>query len=108
MARIIDSDTHVLEHEGMWENFDDGGRMYPYRPLLVNLPPDTSWGVRNAFWLIEGEMYPKSAGRNTFPAHTPTTAIAEMQRTDISLGARQMSDIEERLRDMDKRQVDMQ
>ena len=29
MAGVVDADTHVLEHEAMWENFDDGGEMYP-------------------------------------------------------------------------------
>ncbi len=108
MAGVLDADTHVLEHEGMWEGFDDGGPMYPYRPLLVNLPTDTSWGNRNAFWLIDGEMYPKAAGRNAFPLHTPTTAAAEMERTDISLGARWMTSVSERVGDMDERGVAVQ
>lgn len=108
MPGVVDADTHVLEHEAMWQDFDEGGPMCQYRPLLVSLPTDTSWGVRNAFWLIEGEMYPKSAGRLMFPAHTPTNATAEMARTDIHLGARRMEDVPARLQDMDKRGVDVQ
>lgn len=108
MIGVVDADTHVIEHEGVWDNFDDGGEMYPYRPLLVNLPPDTSWGGRNAFWLVDGEMFPKSAGRNAFPSHSPTKAIFELERTDISLGARQMTDIVDRLHDMDQRGVAIQ
>ena len=107
MPGVVDADTHVLESQDMWENFDDGGEMYPFRPLLVNLPGDTSWGGRNAFWLIDGETYPKSAGNNTFPLHTPTTAIFEMERTDIAVGARQMTDVPTRLKDMDERGVEL-
>ena len=44
MPGVVDADTHVLESQDMWDDFDDGGEMYPYRPLLVNLPGDTSWG----------------------------------------------------------------
>ncbi len=108
MLGAIDADTHVLEHEGMWENFDDGGKMYSHRPLLINLPEDTSWGGRNAFWLIDGEMWPKSAGQRAYASHTPTTALFERERTDIAMGARQMSDIALRLRDMDARGVEVQ
>ena len=108
MAGVVDADTHVLESQDMWENFDDGGEMYTYRPLLVNLPGDTSWGGRNAFWLIDGEMYPKTAGSNTFPLHTPTSAIFEMERTDIAVGARQMTDVPSRLTDMNDRSVEIQ
>ena len=103
MPGVVDADTHVLESQDMWDDFDDGGEMYPYRPLLVNLPGDTSWGGRNAFWLIDGETYPKSAGSNSFPLHTPTTAIFEVERTDIVVGARQMTDVPTRLKDMDDR-----
>jgi predicted TIM-barrel fold metal-dependent hydrolase len=105
---VVDADTHVLEHEGMWEHFDDDGPMYPYRPLLITLPTDTSWGGRNAFWLIDGEMYPKSAGRAPFPLHTPPTAVAELARTDISLGARCLTDLPARTADMDRREVGVQ
>lgn len=108
MAGVVDADTHVLEHEAMWENFDDGGPLHPYRPLLVNLPADTSWVGRNAFWLIDGEMYPKAVGHFAFPLHTPTTAAAEMERTDISLGARWMTNVSDRLGDMDERGVAVQ
>ena len=107
MPGVVDADTHVLESQEMWENFDNGGEMYPYRPLLVNLPGDTSWAGRNAFWLIDGEMYPKSAGSNAFSLHTPTSAIYEMERTDITLGARQMTDVPSRLKDMDERGVEI-
>ncbi len=108
MHGVIDADTHVVEHEGMWDNFDDGGKMYSHRPILVKLPSDTSWGGRNAFFLIDGEMFPKSVGKNKYNSHAPSEADYELARTDISVGARQMTDIESRLNDMDRRGVEMQ
>src|ERR1700688_71531 len=38
MDGVIDADSHVVEHEAIWDDFDDGGALYPYRPLLVTLP----------------------------------------------------------------------
>jgi len=53
-----------------------------------------------------GEMYPKSAGRNTSTLHTPKSAVYEMERTDITVGSRKMSDVPARPKDMEKRGID--
>jgi hypothetical protein len=35
----------------------------PRRPIMLKVPSDTWYGNRDAFWLIDGEIYPKPAGK---------------------------------------------
>ena len=64
MPGIIDADTHISESESMWRLLDK--EMYPRRPIIVSVPDDTLYGNRNAFWLIDGNIFPKPAGRGSF------------------------------------------
>ncbi len=106
MASVIDADTHVIESAGMWELIDK--EMYHRRPVLVKVPGDTLYGSFNAFWLIDGNIFPKPGGKGSFPLHTPSAADREQARRDIELGCRELTDPEARLRDMDKRGVETQ
>ena len=58
MQGIIDADTHISEGEAMWAMLDES--MRPRRPLMLSVPEDTVFANRNAFWLIDGEIYPKA------------------------------------------------
>jgi len=106
MAGIIDSDTHISEGEAMWAMFDK--EMYPRRPVLLKSPEDTLYGPRNAFWLIDGNIFPKPNGKGSFRLITPSASKFELARGDIHLPYREMTDIPGRLRDMDKLGVDTQ
>ena len=69
MKKVVDADTHISESERMWELFDQ--EMYKRRPVLVSVPDDTLYGERNAFWLIDGNIFPKPAGtRRVQPDHS--------------------------------------
>ncbi|HEX9787179.1 MAG TPA: hypothetical protein VGB09_04095, partial [Candidatus Binatia bacterium] len=70
MQGIIDADTHISEGEAMWAMMDKN--MFSRRPLMLSVPEDTAFGNRNAFWLIDGEIYPKPAGRGSFALVTPS------------------------------------
>ena len=61
MAGVIDADTHIAESEAMWEFIDR--EMYPRRPILAKIPDDTWYKDRNAFWLIDGEIFPQAGGQ---------------------------------------------
>ena len=61
MAGIIDADTHISEGEAMWAMFDKD--MYARRPVMLKSPEDTLYGARNAFWLIDGNIFPKPSAR---------------------------------------------
>ena len=106
MAGIIDADTHIAESDAMWNMIDK--EMYPRRPVLLKSPEDTLYGPRNAFWLIDGNIFPKPNGKGSFRLITPSASKLETSRGDIHLAYREMTDIAGRLRDMDKLGVEMQ
>lgn len=106
MKKVVDADTHISESEGMWELLDR--EMYKRRPVLVTVPDDTLYGERNAFWLIDGNIFPKPAGKGGFNLITPSAAKRQQVRTDITLGCRDLTDPETRLKDMDQLGFDIQ
>jgi predicted TIM-barrel fold metal-dependent hydrolase len=106
MAGIIDADTHISEGEAMWAMMDK--EMYPRRPVMLKSPEDTLYGPRNAFWLIDGNIFPKPNGKGSFRLITPSASKLELSRGDIHLAYREMTDIPGRLKDMDKLGVDIQ
>jgi hypothetical protein len=85
MTGIIDADTHIAESEGMWRLFDQD--MYRRRPVMVAAPDDTLYRDFNVLWLIDGNIFPKAAGKGGFRIITPTGSKRETGRTDISLVA---------------------
>jgi uncharacterized protein len=106
MPGIIDADTHISESEAMWSLLDK--EMYHRRPVLLKAPEDTLYGPRNAFWLIDGNIFPKPNGKGSFRLITPSASKLESSRGDIHLAYREMTDIPGRLKDMDKLGVDKQ
>jgi predicted TIM-barrel fold metal-dependent hydrolase len=100
MNGIIDADTHISEGEAMWAMMDKS--MYPRRPLMLTVSEDTSFGNRNAFWLIDGEIYPKAAGKGSFALVTPSAQKVQEGRKDSTVGSREMTDIRTRVTDMDR------
>jgi predicted TIM-barrel fold metal-dependent hydrolase len=106
MAGVVDADTHIAESEAMWSHIDR--EMYPRRPILARIPDDTWYKDRNAFWLIDGEIFPKPAGKASFSLITPSAQKKESGRGDIHLGVRELTDPAARLRDLDKLGVEIQ
>jgi predicted TIM-barrel fold metal-dependent hydrolase len=106
MAGVVDADTHISESTAMWELLDR--EMYPRRPVVVSVPEDTLYGPRNAFWLIDGNIFPRPAGRGSFRLITPSASKLEASRGDIHIAARELTDLEPRLRDMDRLEVETQ
>ena len=100
MNGIIDADTHISESEAMWAMMDKS--MYPRRPLMLSVPDDTWFSNRNAFWLIDGEIYPKPAGKGSFALVTPSAQKVQEGRKDSTVPSREMTDIKSRIADMDR------
>ncbi len=69
MLRAVDADTHIFESPQVWDFMDE--QMYPRRPIIVSAPRDTVY-KRGSFWLIDGNIFPKSAGKGGFLLGTPT------------------------------------
>jgi len=106
MPGVFDADTHIAESEAMWSYIEK--EMHPRRPLLARIPDDTWYKDRNAFWLIDGEIFPKPAGRASFSLITPSAQKKESVRGDIHLAVRELTDPLARLKDMDKIDVEIQ
>ena len=102
---IIDADAHVEECTETWKFLDK--EFYARRPLPVKIERDTPYGANNAFWFIDGEAYPKLAGRglHTF-ATPPISEYAEAK--PFSVGAQTLTDIKTRLADMDRMRIHCQ
>ena len=91
---------HIAESESMWQMIDPD-----------HAPPEAGSGVgaqrnlyktRDAFWLIDGNIFPKPAGKGSFPLITPSAQTREMGRDDMLIASREMTDIGARLKDMDR------
>jgi len=102
---IIDADAHVEESQAMFEHLDK--ELYSRRPLAVRFPTDTIFAKYNAVWLIDGDTYPKLAGKGGTIFRTPTLMEAALLKRE-SIGAQELTDIDARLRDMDKVRIDVQ
>lgn len=106
MLSVVDADTHVAESESMWKLLDQ--KMYSRRPIVVSVPEDTLYANRNAFWLIDGQIIPKPAGKGSFRLITPSAQKVESLRGDIAIACREITDPMARLADMDKLDVEIQ
>lgn len=103
MPGIIDADTHIIEHPGVWELIDK--EWYSRRPVLTTAPADTVHGRFNQAWLIDGQVVPKRTGKGSVSLAVGGSD-AENARTDISNEVRYITDPAARVRDMDARGVD--
>ena len=104
---VIDTDGHVQESEAMFNMMEKD--YYPRRPLAIgfNGKTDTAYGKHNAFWLIDGEIYPKIVGRGVNILGTPT--IMEFARAKgIPIPSQELTDVPTRLRDLDAMRIDKQ
>ena len=96
MLHAIDADTHLFESTQVWDFLDE--EMYPRRPIIVSGPKDTVYR-RSGFWLIDGNIFPKSAGKGGFLLGTPTEPGQLETMPDVR--ARELLDIPGRLQAMD-------
>ncbi|HKY07560.1 MAG TPA: amidohydrolase family protein [Candidatus Binatia bacterium] len=106
MGGIIDADTHIAESENMWKLIDPS--MYHRRPIMVSAPPNTLYRDFNVLWLIDGDIFPKAAGKGGFRLITPAASLRETGRTDIHRASREISEVAGRLSDMDNAGVAVQ
>ena len=89
MAGVVDADTHIIEHPGMWELFDP--ELYPRRPVLASTTDDSVYGRNNQVWLIDGVAVPKRFGKGSAIVAVGGSD-AEEARTDIAKAVRYITD----------------
>jgi predicted TIM-barrel fold metal-dependent hydrolase len=104
MPGVVDADTHIAEPPEMWDCLDP--EWYPRRPVVVALPEDTQYGASDHMWLIEGQIFPRPAGRGGNVLVTPTAQSSVRSRGDNK--ARELLDLPMRYADMQATQVDVQ
>jgi predicted TIM-barrel fold metal-dependent hydrolase len=83
----------------MWQYLEP--EFYSQRPVPVTIDPDTIFGKNNAFWLIEGKVFPKLTGRGIHTFGTPPISIFAKSK-GVSVGAQTLTEVDARLADMDK------
>ena len=89
MAGILDADTHIAEPLEMWDCLDPEWR--PRRPVIVQVPDDTLYQESDHMWLIDGQIFPKSAGRGGNRLVTPTAQTSVQKRADVK--SRELTDL---------------
>ena len=105
MPGIVDADTHIIEHPGIWEHFDSD--MYHRRPLLAAVTPMKEGQNRDFVWMINGNAVPKRFGKGSY-AVAVGGSDSENNRTDIRNEVRYITNPKARVEDMDKRGVDIE
>src|SRR5438876_2359698 len=104
MKTVLDADTHIAEPPEMWDFLDT--EWYPRRPVVVQVPEDTQYGGSDHMWLIDGQIFPKAAGRGGNLLVTPTAQKSVRDRVDVK--ARELLDLPTRYADMKTTSVDVQ
>lgn len=102
---VIDIDSHVEEPKDAWDYLDPKySNRTPFPVVAKDLP---ALGGINAFWYIDGTVYPKPVGRGNLVYGTPTEMRFAEQKT-FSIGSQTMTDVDARLADMDAVGIDVQ
>lgn len=104
MGPVWDADTHIAEPAEMWSYLDP--EWYPRRPVIVALPEDTQYGASDHLWLIDGQVFPRPAGRGGNQLVTPTAQTRMRNRGDVR--SRELLDLDLRFADMRATNVDLQ
>lgn len=101
---IIDADGHIVEPESMFAEMPS--EFYPRRPIPVFMPTDTVRGDFNGCWIIEGKTYPTIGARGRTTFLLPGDRRSET--SDVSLGSQTLADVEARVADLDRLNIDIQ
>ena len=94
---VIDCDAHVEESVETWGYLDPA--FYRQRPFPVVFPEDTIFGSHNGAWIIDYKM--------RLYGGTPTL-MKRAQEKGASIGAQEITDVEERVAAMGELGVDKQ
>lgn len=103
MPGVVDADTHIIEHDGVFDFMDPEAAAR--RPVQVKAPSGLQYGRSNGFWLIDGKIVPKNVGKGSITFAVPA-ADGEGSRTDIPKPIREITDPEARVKTLDERDVD--
>src|SRR5262249_19053326 len=103
---VIDADAHVLESERTWDYLEPAD--CKYRPVPVTVPADPAIRrVRRDAWVIDGKI---RGLRFPILSEEELTALSAKLGRDVTTQqeAREMGDVDLRIRHMDALGIDVQ
>lgn len=95
---VIDVDSHVEEPEEAWASLDE--RYADRRPFPILARDVPALGGMNAFWFVDGAVFPKPIGRGTLVYGTPTEMRFAREKP-FTIASQSLTDVGQRLKDMD-------
>lgn len=102
---IFDADSHVEEAEAVWEHLDPA---YAHRrPVVIERAVDPTPYQQDAFWLIDGQTFPRPYGYGALMFGTPVNSrFAKAKK--FSIESQTLVPPEARIADMDRLGIDVQ
>ncbi len=101
----VDADAHVEEVEETWSYLD--AEFKDRKPIPATVEDIPGLGGFNAFWVIDGRSHPKPVGRGAYIFGTPLS-MTFAKKKPFSLGSQGLTNVSERLKDLDDLGVDIQ
>jgi predicted TIM-barrel fold metal-dependent hydrolase len=101
----FDVDAHVEESIETWKYLDEKFARRAPRPVTLEDQPALLG--QNSFWLIDGAVVPRTSGKGLSLFGTPTTSRHAREKP-FSIGSQELTDIEARLRDLDRFGIETQ
>jgi len=101
----FDVDAHVEESVETWKYLEE--RFARRRPVPITLEDQPALLGQNSFWLIDGAVVPRTSGKGLSLFGTPTTSRHAREKP-FSIGSQELTDIEARIRDLDKFGIETQ
>ncbi|MBI2369030.1 MAG: amidohydrolase family protein [Deltaproteobacteria bacterium] len=102
---VIDADSHVEEPTEAWAFLDE--RYAARKPFVVTAENRPILAEMNAFWYIDGRVFPRPVGRGTTVFGTPLAQVFAGKKR-FSPGSQSLTDVEARVRDLDAAGIDLQ
>jgi len=101
----FDVDAHVEESIETWKHLD--GKFERRRPIPVTLEGQPARLGQNAFWLVDGAIVPRTAGKGLSLFGTPTSS-RHARGKPFAIASQELTDVEARLRDLDRFDIETQ
>lgn len=103
--RNFDADAHVEESADTWKYLDQ--RFARRTPVPITLEDQPALLGQNSFWLIDGAVVPRTSGKGLSLFGTPATSRHAREKP-FSIGSQELTEIEARLRDLDRFGIETQ
>jgi len=101
----FDVDAHVEESAETWKFLEP--RFARRVPLPITLEDQPALLGQNSFWLIDGAVVPRTSGKGLSLFGTPATSRHAREKP-FSIGSQELTDVDARLRDLDRFGIDTQ